>query len=177
MNTETKTKIDELIARLGVSMSHTPPTLAGIKSKTDGKASFWHCLEYEVRIKRETGGGCGWPYRMGLGNFQQIQHQVGETDSSKPLPQWKRDEIEYLLEFVELEGAPTLPDVLFSLLSDGSAFFDGVGFEEWCSEYGYNEDSRTAERIFNECEQTGESLSRIFTPAEIQELREAFQNY
>lgn len=44
---------------------------------------------------------------------------------------------------------PTAEDVLNCLASDSAG---PDSFEEFCSEYGYDEDSRTAERIFNACQ-------------------------
>lgn len=44
-------------------------------------------------------------------------------------------------------------DVLNSLASDSSGFANcGGDFEEWAKEYGYDTDSRTAERIFKAIE-------------------------
>jgi hypothetical protein len=34
-------------------------------------------------------------------------------------------------------------------------------FEEWCGEYGYDVDSRKAEKIFRICRRQGQSLLRI----------------
>lgn len=51
---------------------------------------------------------------------------------------------------------PTASDVLNCLALDASGIESSAGtFEDWCDEYGYDPDSRKAERIFNEClEQT-----------------------
>jgi len=44
------------------------------------------------------------------------------------------------------KGEPQLKDVLNCLVSDAGV--DQLSFEEFCSEYGYNEDSRAAERVY-----------------------------
>jgi hypothetical protein len=54
---------------------------------------------------------------------------------------------------------PTLPDVLNCLAMDASALQSS--FEEWCGEYGYDVDSRKAEKIFRICRRQGQSLLRI----------------
>jgi hypothetical protein len=36
-------------------------------------------------------------------------------------------------------------------------------FEEFCSNFGYNEDSRTAERIYKACEKTLSKVERVFS--------------
>ena len=47
--------------------------------------------------------------------------------------------------------SPTVQEVLNCLASD-SAGVEESGFEDWCNEYGYDNDSRTAERIFKACQ-------------------------
>ena len=46
-------------------------------------------------------------------------------------------------------AAPTLEEVLETLASDASGVDNARDFEDWCSEYGYDTDSRTAERTYN----------------------------
>lgn len=43
---------------------------------------------------------------------------------------------------------PTAADILNSLASDASGYEDARSFEDWCSEYGYDTDSRKAENIY-----------------------------
>lgn len=43
---------------------------------------------------------------------------------------------------------PTVDDVLDCLASDASGYDNSRNFEDWCSDYGYDDDSRTAERIY-----------------------------
>lgn len=44
--------------------------------------------------------------------------------------------------------APTTADVLDCLASDASGFENARSFDDWCAEYGYDTDSRTAERTY-----------------------------
>lgn len=46
--------------------------------------------------------------------------------------------------------APKVAEVLDCLSSD-AASVEGHDFAEWCSEMGYDQDSRTAERTYNAC--------------------------
>lgn len=64
---------------------------------------------------------------------------------------------------------PTLPDVLDCLVSD--AEYVDRAFEEFCADLGYDEDSRTAERVYQACVRTGRALRRLFTLAELETLR------
>lgn len=43
---------------------------------------------------------------------------------------------------------PSVEDVLDSLCLDASGYVDAQDFEDWCSQYGYDSDSRKAHRIY-----------------------------
>jgi hypothetical protein len=47
---------------------------------------------------------------------------------------------------------PKLADVLDCLASDAAGAENAQDFEEWCSEYGYDPDSRKAEKTYNTVE-------------------------
>lgn len=56
---------------------------------------------------------------------------------------------------------PTAADVLDCLASDASGVENAGTFEEWASEYGYDEDSRKAERTYKICQKQAAQL-RLF---------------
>jgi len=67
-------------------------------------------------------------------------------------------------------GGPKLPEVLDCLASDASGVLPDTSFEDWCSEYGYDTDSRTAEKIYKTCRiQTG-NLAHLLGPAALNVL-------
>lgn len=70
---------------------------------------------------------------------------------------------------------PTLPDVMFSLVMDAQCVFDGQTFDDFCGDFGYDNDSRSAERIFQACRDTWCALIRL--GADFDELSELFQDY
>jgi hypothetical protein len=53
---------------------------------------------------------------------------------------------------------PTAEDVLNSLASDAAGIENARSFEDWCNHYGYDTDSRRAEKTFNVCERQAEKL-------------------
>jgi hypothetical protein len=66
---------------------------------------------------------------------------------------------------------PSTHEVLYSLLQDSDAL--NAPFEEWATDLGYDADSRTAEKIYQQCLQTGLRLrSGIGEPAFSQLLAE-----
>ena len=80
-----------------------------------------------------------------------------------------------LAEFQKV--APKLADVVHSLISDGSAYFDGQSFEEWAGDCGYDTDSRKAEETYRTCDAIGRALVRGLGRETVERLREAAQDY
>jgi hypothetical protein len=66
-------------------------------------------------------------------------------------------------------------DVIFSLLTDWQGGRET--FEDFCSSFGYDEDSRKAYKIWEACKKSGEKLQKLFSADEIEELEEAFRDY
>jgi len=69
---------------------------------------------------------------------------------------------------------PDPADVVYSLIMDAEAI--NYTFEEWAGGFGYSEDSREAEQLYNACLKIGLQLRKIGEPA-LSELRDAFQDY
>ncbi len=68
---------------------------------------------------------------------------------------------QYSLDFwqgVGISGDPTAESVLECLLSDASV---SDGFEEFCGEFGYDTDSRKAERLHKACLKIRDNMERL----------------
>lgn len=65
---------------------------------------------------------------------------------------------------------PTAADVLESLASDASGYENAPSFDEWCAEYGYDTDSRKAERTFNLVREQSQELSTFLGDDAYEEL-------
>jgi hypothetical protein len=66
---------------------------------------------------------------------------------------------------------PTVEEVLDCLASDAAGVQDaGADFAEWASEYGYDTDSRKANKIFTACLRQAERLKSLFSGAEYETL-------
>jgi len=70
----------------------------------------------------------------------------------------------------------SLDEVLWSLLMD-SNYGEIDSFDNWCADYGYSDDSIKALKIYELCKETGRDIQRMFTPTELNELSELFQDY
>ena len=71
---------------------------------------------------------------------------------------------------------PDLADVLHSLVSDADVIDHG-SFEEWADNYGYDVDSRAAEKIYRACLDIALTLRSGIGQDKLDALREAGQDY
>ena len=71
--------------------------------------------------------------------------------------------------------APSAASVLHSLLLDSSAV--GQSFGSWCSDFGYDSDSRKAYGIYEACQKNADKLIRVIPHAVRSALSEALQGY
>lgn len=56
---------------------------------------------------------------------------------------------------------PTAADVLSCLCSDAAGIENAASFDDWCAEYGYDTDSRKAERTYKACEAIATKVRRL----------------
>jgi hypothetical protein len=68
-----------------------------------------------------------------------------------------------------LKDRPTIEEILDSLAMDVFNL-DITGFEEWATEYGYDTDSRKAEKIYKACERASKALRKFLGDDAIDEL-------
>lgn len=68
---------------------------------------------------------------------------------------------------MQKEARPNCYDVLACLTK-----YDPGTFEDFCAEYGYDEDSRTAERIYIAVQNEFANLKRIFDPEQLEAMQE-----
>lgn len=71
---------------------------------------------------------------------------------------------------------PLLPDVLYSLALD-SDVLEYSAFDDWASNYGYDLDSRSAEKTWRACVEIALKLRAALGEKGLTELREACENY
>jgi hypothetical protein len=65
---------------------------------------------------------------------------------------------------------PELGDVLGAVASDAAGFENAAGFEDWASEYGYDTDSRKAERTYRAVKHQSERFMRFVGKSAYDEL-------
>jgi hypothetical protein len=56
---------------------------------------------------------------------------------------------------------PTVEDVLSTLAMDASSYENNPNFESWAEEYGYNADSRSVRKTFNQVKKQAAALKKL----------------
>lgn len=123
-------------------------------------------------------GGDGqnhWKVTIGLNGrtFSTDYHQgAGHRNyKGKPIPYGCKD---YTKLSQSRPNVPTVTDVLACLTSDAGCV-DGTLFEDFCSEFGYDTDSRKAEQTYRACCDTFMALRNL--GFRLDRLQELFQDY
>lgn len=122
------------IEALPVTVSY----VAEVPSKWDEKQTT-NVDQWRVTIKSPAG-------------FHSFDYFTGLGLRQKPRATWDKAR----------PKTPTVADVLYSLFMDASAADEN--FHDWCSNYGYSDDSLKALNIYKECLETGRALRKHFDP-------------
>ena len=56
---------------------------------------------------------------------------------------------------------PSAEEVIDCMASDAAGIENASGFDDWCSEYGFDADSRKAERVFKACQRQARQLNQL----------------
>lgn len=154
----------------------------------------WPCIEYTVQLMHRHKPIWTGEYRLGVGHVKpgkgmpfsvqcrllREEESLLMTWQSKPHAQFTNKQLwaDTAAKLANMQKvAPKLDDVAHSLLSDGSAYFDGQRFEEWASGLGYSSDSIKAKETFETCDRIGRDLSKALSRDELEGLREWASNY
>lgn len=88
-------------------------------------------------------------------------------ENQKQFPPFGHMQVTFSMGIGHNGAQPDLPGVLSCLASDASSV-ESDDFEDWCSELGYDTDSRKAERTYKACKAEAVKLEKFLG-------REAFQ--
>lgn len=112
----------------------------------------WDCDQWRVTISSKAGFH-SFDYFTGLG----LRH--------KPRASWA----------TPTPKKPKIADVLHSLILDASAADEN--FNDWCSNYGYSDDSIKSLNMYKTCLETATALRKHFSPDTMRQVRELLQDY
>lgn len=100
--------------------------------------------------------------------FEQIDERPDKDEWSAEATHWvvwiqvgKRRFKTYYSQGSAYTGEPKPEDVLECLVSDAQAAGPETSFENFCDDFGYDTDSRKAERVYKACQRTGKHLKRL----------------
>lgn len=129
----------------------------------------WKCDEWRVTLKSGRIDSTS-EYFTGLGHRKLPKFVFGQpakSDNTAYARRWREDNAKPV--------APSSAGVLYSLIRDGEAI--DQSFTDWCSDLGYDEDSRKALQTYDECCKSGQKLRKLFNPAQRAELATLLQDY
>jgi hypothetical protein len=159
--------LEALIERAGLSVTSSFIPLSksrNAKPGADGK--IWESLNWKVRLERAGRVIIETDYSQGSAHCPAYKKAWLNGDKKTPNKWGKARAIAQECEngriakpdFYGEPGfhtlgvipGPNTVDVLSSLCLDSSVL-DYAGFEDWAAEYGYEADSRAAEKVYQDC--------------------------
>jgi len=117
----------------------------------------WKCDEWRVTVHKDKKEEIFQYYTgVGLRSKPKTLVNCGYTDKGKPV-------------------APHIASILHSLLLDSEAV--NQCFSDWCSGFGFDDDSIKALGVYNACCDIGKQMRRLFSTKQQETLRELLQDY
>ncbi len=140
---------------------------------TDYSAGSAHCPGYNMETPKTFDRPARF-WRQGICEWECENGVVARFDHWKGFSAALRNDAEGRARRVPI--LPKIEDVIYSLLMDASVL-DCGGFEDWAAEFGYETDSRKAEKLYRDCLESALKLRSAIGESALSELREAFQDY
>lgn len=187
---ERNAKIDAAIADFSMVATYLPQDLStledsrGVIRRSDLSEQQ---LKYHVTLSYKGRAFVESSFQMGIGHIpyytQGLVLTVGQWNEIKLIfktgkcaRNWPKCVDDRLFMTRNLTIEPTLRDVLHCLMSDGDAI-NYLSFEDWADNFGYDKDSRKAEKIYQACLQTGLTFRNSIGEKKLAELRDIYQDY
>ena len=136
--------------------------------------SLWQFDKWIVRV-----GGEMFTYRTGVGHRKPKIGRDNKRTLAKLLnTQWKKERenlsrINTKIAECSVAVHPSVDDVLYSLAMESDAC--EMSFHDWCGNFGYDTDSRSALDTYLACQENGRKLEKA--GINLCEAREAFAEY
>jgi hypothetical protein len=156
-----RVQIQNILAGAGVTFS--AKYLTETTKPATGDAKPWQCDEWAVTFKGTKPATA--THHAQPGEVFTTRYFMGPGHRSKPKTKWDAAK----------PVAPTPADVLYSLTLDATAAHES--FADWCGNFGYEEDSRQAFKMYEECCATAKELRRIFTREQLDAIRTTLEDY
>lgn len=163
MTTETTSKTaHDILSEAGVAYV---ALYAGETKRDDWACDAWKVAFTKTGVGTLAGESVTFDYFTGLG----LRAPAGKPTDGGPAP--RRNTLMWeALEKARKPIVPDVSDVLYALASDASAAESS--FDDWCDDFGYDNDSRKALATYLACQETATKLRRMFTTAQLEAIRE-----
>lgn len=171
MANETEIKVNEYLKQIGVAVN----TVSRGETIRDND---WMCDAWNICFAR-NGKAEAFEYYTGMGHRVLSDRDHKEVESKYPEPRHP-ETMHYrnflrALESAKKPKAPEPAGLIYSVLLDGAACDEA--FEDWCSNFGYDTDSRRAMETYLLCQSNYNKFRKLFSRAEIETLRDMLQDY
>lgn len=154
-----------------------PEYSARFEPQADLPAKLNECrVKWSITLTR-NGATMVVPYSTGIGHlkgYRQGERSANYGDSVRTA--CRTGHSPRMAKFRVAAVEPKLADVLHCLLV-ASDVLDYSRFEDWAAEFGYDSDSRTAERTYQQCLQQSLQFRQLYSDSERETLRHVFANY
>lgn len=164
----------EFTEKHGLSIeAHYIKPSENVMKKENGTIT-WKPYEYECKLHQEsTGKVFGFRYTIGVGCNKEWM-RYNQPFSRNTVYNVEKSCLAYHNPYHR--PVPKLSQALESLAMDISCLTDYQSFEAWAQEFGYDTDSRAAEKIYNACKDELARLTEAFGPDFVRELSEVHED-
>lgn len=137
------------------------------------KDNDWLCDAWKITI---TAGKVGYTFEYYTGTGHRVDNasakfaRIALKNVSKHSIAWRDGVLNN-----QVPVYPAVAGLLYSLQFDTSTCEQS--FDNWCSEYGYDTDSRKALETYLLCQQNGMKYNQLFSREQREELTEMLQDY
>lgn len=163
---------EEAKTREGVTVTFPAYTVMQVMEPQKAKSYDWHetAQKFLFTIKGKT-----FEYYTGIGHRESAAMFSQDREEYNRLKNANLNDYG-LKSFLKLSRAtlPTIEGLFYSLVMNSSAA--DQTFSDWCSDFGYETDSRKALQTYEDCQESAVKM-RGLTSATLDQLREYFQNY
>lgn len=175
MGTENRKSVAQFIEQHGITM-----TCARIPARLDGVE--WDKGAFHYLVTLQCGGrAMSFNYSMGAAHVEKIPyeklgfmgHGFTRNDYNRlPTPGSRHASIAQAewMKAVYRPKAPDIASVLDCVASDCAGYANSRCFEDWASEYGYDVDSRKAERTYEAVREQYRQAESLLGRAALNEL-------
>jgi len=166
-----KQEIIKLITAMGLSFGNIEFIPY---SKSRSKGEKYPSLNYKITLDFKGRDFMTVDYMMGCAHvpgYKQLDRSIDHHNMVK-----NACETGKTAKLKPQKILPELVDVLYSIVMD-SDVLNTSGFEDWANNYGYDTDSRQAEKIYQSCLEQSLKFKGMIGQDALSQLIEAYQDY